>query len=95
MLGKCDVGPGRRRNKSSLEPPLPMPDSVPMGVREEVRALSAVVDRLAERHPGVARHVIEEVVQEEHRSLDRGRVRDFVPILGGHAARDRLHTLSR
>ena len=72
-----------------------MPDPVPMGVSEEVRALSAVVDRLAERHPGVSRRLIEDVVQEEHRSLDRGRVRDFVPILVEHAARDRLHTLSR
>lgn len=56
-----------------------------------MRALSAVVDRLAERHPEVTRQVIEDVVQEEHRALDRGRVRDFVPIMVEHAARDRLH----
>ncbi|KSU78723.1 hypothetical protein GA0061083_0569 [Pseudarthrobacter enclensis] len=64
-----------------------------MGVSEEVRAMSAVVDRLAAKHPDVARRVIEDVVQDEHRSLDAGRLRDFVPVLVEHAARDRLRTL--
>ncbi|MBT2248117.1 hypothetical protein JHV56_05310 [Arthrobacter sp. BHU FT2] len=64
-----------------------------MGVSEEVRAMSAVVDRLAAKHPDVARQVIEDVVQDEHRSLDAGRLRDFVPVLVEHAARDRLRTL--
>jgi hypothetical protein len=61
-----------------------------MGVIEELRALGAVVDRLAERFPEVPRDEIEQTVQQEHRSLDSGKVRDFVPILVEHAARDRL-----
>lgn len=64
-----------------------------MGVSEEVRAMSAVVDRLAAKHPEVSRQVIEAVVQDEHRSLDTGRLRDFVPVLVEHAARDRLRVL--
>jgi hypothetical protein len=61
-----------------------------MGVCEELRALTVVVDRLAEKFPEVRRDIIEEVVQQQHRALDAGRVRDFVPVLVEHAARERL-----
>ncbi len=61
-----------------------------MGVSEELRALGGIVDRSVEKFPAVPRDKIEDVVQQEHRSLDTGRVRDFVPILVEHAARDRL-----
>ncbi|RAX16753.1 hypothetical protein DC347_10720 [Pseudarthrobacter sp. AG30] len=62
-----------------------------MGVNEELRALGHVVDRLADKYPTVPREHIEEIVQQEHRSLDTGRVRDYVPILVEHAAKDRLN----
>lgn len=61
-----------------------------MGVIEEMRALRDVVDRLAEKYPAVSRKHIEDIVEQEHRSLDTGRVRDYVPILVEHAVRDRL-----
>jgi uncharacterized protein (DUF433 family) len=61
-----------------------------MGVIEELRALDHVVDRLAEKYPEVPRKRIEDIVEEEHSSLDAGRVRDYVPILVEHAVRDRL-----
>lgn len=61
-----------------------------MGVSEELRALTEVVDRLAAKFPGVSRDHIENVVQQEHKLLDTGRVRAFVPVLVEHAARDRL-----
>jgi hypothetical protein len=57
---------------------------------EEVRALTGVVDRLTEKFPEVPSVVIEEIVQQQHRELDAGRVRDFVPVLVEHAARERL-----
>lgn len=56
----------------------------------EVRALMAVVDRLAERFPEEPRSVIENVVAEEHRVLDDGPIRDYVPVLVERAARFRL-----
>lgn len=56
----------------------------------EVRALMAVVDRLAERFPEEPRSVIENVVAEEHRVLDDGPIRDYVPVLVERAARLRL-----
>lgn len=61
-----------------------------MGVMEEMRALGHVVDRLAEKYPDVPRHHIEGIVEQEHRLLDAGRVRDYVPILVEHAVRERL-----
>ena len=56
----------------------------------EARALMAVVERLAERFPNEQRSVIEDVVAEEHGSLDEGRIRDYVPILVERAAKLRL-----
>lgn len=70
-------------------------EDVPVGVTEELRALDAVVDRLAEKFPQVSREKIEDLVQQEHRLLDAGRVRDFVPILVEHAARNRLALKSK
>ena len=61
-----------------------------MGVIEELRALGHVVDRLAEKYPSMPRKHIEDIVEQEHRSLDTGRVRHYVPILVEHAVRDRL-----
>ena len=75
---------------SSLDGVLPNPDTFPMGVSEELRALGEVVDRLAVKFPALSREHIEEVVQQEHSLLDTGRVRAFIPVLVEHAARDRL-----
>ncbi|MFJ6026599.1 three-helix bundle dimerization domain-containing protein [Pseudarthrobacter sp. NPDC092424] len=66
------------------------PRNSPNGVIEELRALGHVVDRLAEKYPDLPREHIEVIVEQEHRSLDSGRVRDYVPILVEHAVRDRL-----
>lgn len=62
-----------------------------MGVNEEARALADIVDRLAGKYPKIRRDHIEDIVQQEHRSLDAGRVRDYVPLLVEHAAKDRLN----
>jgi hypothetical protein len=59
-------------------------------MKEELQAMNGVVDRLHVKFPQLSRDGIGDVVQEEHRSLDAGRVRDFIPILVEHAARDRL-----
>ncbi|MDN4643346.1 three-helix bundle dimerization domain-containing protein [Arthrobacter sp. PsM3] len=61
-----------------------------MNTDEELRAVGNVVDRLAERFPDISRSSIEEAVREEHRALEGGRVRDYVPVLVEHAARARL-----
>ena len=76
--------------KSSLESGNASPETLLMGVIEELRALDHVVDRLVEKYPTVPRTQIEDIVEQEHRSLDAGRLRDYVPILVEHAVRNRL-----
>jgi hypothetical protein len=56
----------------------------------EIRALAAVVDRLARRFPDHPRSFIEDVVAYEHGLFEDGRVRDYIPILVERAAKLRL-----
>lgn len=63
-----------------------------MHIDEEGRALDEVVDRLAERFPDVTRDHVAFVVAEAHHELEGHRIRDFVPVLVEHAARERLRT---
>ena len=68
----------------------PRPSPVDAAAEQhESRAMEEVVARLSERFPDVAHEVIEAAVRVEHESLD-GPVRDYVPVLVEHAARDRL-----
>jgi hypothetical protein len=73
-----------------VDSPRRQAEALGMTKEPEVRALMAVVDRLAERFPEEQRSVIEDVVAEEHRFLDDGPIRDYVPVLVERAARMRL-----
>ena len=61
-----------------------------MNAEEEGRAVDEVVDRLAKRFPDVPRDRVAAIVGEEHLVLEGNRIRDFVPVLVEHEARDRL-----
>jgi hypothetical protein len=61
-----------------------------MNAEEEGRAVDEVVDRLAKRFPDVPRDRVAAIVGEEHQVLEGNRIRDFVPVLVEHEARDRL-----
>ncbi|WP_308797261.1 three-helix bundle dimerization domain-containing protein [Agromyces silvae] len=63
-----------------------------MHTDEEDRAVDQVIDRLAERFPTADREHIAEVVDEEHHELDGNPIREYVPVLVEHDARDRLRT---
>jgi hypothetical protein len=63
--------------------------------RNEAQAIDEVAERLADRFPTLERSHVEEIVQDEWRRLDDGRVRDFVPVLVEHDARGRLRKESR
>lgn len=49
-----------------------------------------VVDQLVARFPGIARTHIEGIVAEEYESLNRGRIRNYIPILAERGAAKRL-----
>lgn len=57
---------------------------------DETQAIDQVINRLAERFPSLEHDHIAEVVEEELRQLDGGRVRDFVPVLVEKGAKKRL-----
>lgn len=61
-----------------------------MHIEEEAQALDRVVDRLAERFPTVTREQVAAIVAEEHLELEGNPIRDFVPVLVEHEARERL-----
>ena len=60
------------------------------GDRDEEHAIEEVIDRLAERFPTLERTHVADIVHDEWHSLEAGRVRDFVPVLVEHEARERL-----
>jgi len=61
-----------------------------MDPNEEKAAVGKVADSLAEKHPEVPSGHIKEIVNEAYDALSGNPVRDFVPPLVGHAARERL-----
>jgi hypothetical protein len=63
-----------------------------MESEDEVRALDGVIDRLAERFPHISRTSIARAVREEHNVFDGSPVRDYIPVLVEHVAKQRLRT---
>ena len=61
-----------------------------MSELDEDQAIAQVVDRLAAQFPSLARERVQLVVDEERERLAPGRVRDFVPVLVEHEAKERL-----
>ena len=61
---------------------------------DELRALADVQARLEKRYPDLDSEVVEAAVRLSHSKLT-GRVRDFVPVLVEHEARDRLAFAAR
>lgn len=60
-----------------------------MSGHDETSALREVQERLAERFPHLGDSVVQEAVRLAHASMD-GPIRDYVPVLVEHMARDRL-----
>ncbi len=57
--------------------------------------LMRVIGRLNARYPEAPRSHIESIVVEEYDTLNRGRIKTYIPILVEHSARNRLHSESR
>jgi len=65
-----------------------------MKPEDELRAVEKLADELVERHPELPADAVRTIVSEAHHELDGAPVRDFVPPLVSHAARQRLRTQS-
>jgi hypothetical protein len=63
-----------------------------MDTHDEVAALDEVRERLSERFPDLEPDVVEAAVRVAHSQLT-GPIRDFVPVLVEHIARDRLGSM--
>ena len=61
-----------------------------MDAEHEQNALAGVRDRLCRQFPQLDQTVVEAAVRLAHEELTGSPIRDFVPILVEHAARDRL-----
>jgi len=61
-----------------------------MDREQELRALAGVLQRLSERFPDLDPALVEAAVRVSHHELRSNPIRDFVPLLVEHAARDRL-----
>ena len=61
-----------------------------MDDEHEQRALAEVRNRLCEQFPELDATVVEAAVRVSHAGLTESPIRDFVPVLVEHAARDRL-----
>lgn len=62
---------------------------------DEETQISQVVERLEEKFPEVAHDDVERIVAEEREALDGNPVRDFVPRLVEHGAREKLRETLR
>ena len=60
----------------------------------ESNAIAAVTDSLIKRFPLVPSDRIRNVVEEVAQEFDDARIRDFVPVLTHHEARDRIASLA-
>ncbi|WP_457256774.1 three-helix bundle dimerization domain-containing protein [Pedococcus sp. P5_B7] len=63
-----------------------------MDTHDEVAALGEVQERLSDRFPDLDPQVVEAAVRVAHSQLT-GPIRDFVPVLVEHIARDRLGSM--
>ena len=61
-----------------------------MDTPSEDTNIAHVVDRLAARFPAARPEEVQQVVSEVHRGFTGNRIRDFVPVLVEHDARDAL-----
>ena len=60
----------------------------------EQRSVDEVIERLADKYPGVDPELIREIVAEEHHGFDDRPVRDFVPVLVEKSAKKRVEALA-
>lgn len=66
----------------------------PAAVQDEERARRQLIAELTDRFPGRSTAEVEQAVDVAWESLAESRLRDFVPVLAGKAAGERLRSSS-
>ncbi len=61
-----------------------------MDADKEEQSVAAVIERLSEQFPQVDRSNLETLVQQMHAQFSGASIRDYVPVLVEHSAKDRL-----
>jgi hypothetical protein len=59
----------------------------------EEQGVARVIDRLGERFPELDRGQVEQAVHTAHLALSGNPIRDFIPVLVEHDAKDQLRQL--
>lgn len=65
-----------------------------MTADSEVRALDEVRDRLEKQYPETSHENVELAIAVAYESLRHARIREFIPVLVEHEARNKLSHLS-
>jgi hypothetical protein len=63
-----------------------------MKSEDELRAVEKLAEELVQRHPELPADAVRTIVSEAHHELDGAPVRDFVPPLVSHAAKQKLRS---
>lgn len=66
-----------------------------MDTAEEMRHVTALVERLIRKFPELDPHTVEETVTGVHRQLGDAPIRDYVPVLVEREATDSLKARTR
>ena len=62
---------------------------------DEDAAVAEVVDRLAAKHPDIARERIASIVDDVHAHFQGASVTDFIPVLVEHDVKEQLREIER
>ncbi|WP_394771299.1 three-helix bundle dimerization domain-containing protein [Lacisediminihabitans sp.] len=65
-----------------------------MDADREAEAVAVVIDRLAEKFPRLGRNEVERAVREAHQALDGNPIREYIPVLVEHDARQELRQIT-
>jgi hypothetical protein len=58
----------------------------------EEQGIARVIERLCEKFPALDRHRVENAVHSAHTALAGNPIRDFIPVLVEHDAKEQLRT---
>jgi translation initiation factor 2 alpha subunit (eIF-2alpha) len=58
--------------------------------KQEREAIDAVTSRLKKKFPDLPKSSIEQIVEDQYKQMSSARLRDYIPVLVEHAAKQTL-----